>query len=174
LDNLIPLWEHTLLRFAGFCIAAGVIGRYILYPVGRAARTAYRRGKKIVGWIERVNDVVLRELTDDGNGSMKNKVDALHDQIGTVTTDVAQVRDDLTSQHASLTEKIDAVTAQADRLEQADEHAEAAWLKWIWEHRKDHTDLHRWLADTFGVDRRGSPSPFDPETDEPQIERRGD
>jgi hypothetical protein len=174
LEDLLPLWEHTVLRLAAVLIAAGVVARYVLHPIGRAAVRGWRLVHTAADKLEQVNQIIARELTRNGGSSMVDKVNALHAQIGTVTDDVAQVRGDLTSKHAELTAHINDVRRAAEKLEEADEAAEVSWIKYVFEHRRDHKEMHRWLAETFGVDRRGSQPPFDPETGEFDVERRGE
>ena len=129
--------------------------------------------------LDRIEGLAQKELTTNGGSSLIDKVNALHTQVGTVTADVSSVdkkvsgvRIDLTNQHEELTKHIEDVQSKAGRLARDAEMTAAAWVKYVFEHRDDHTDLHRWLASEFGVDRRDAESDA---VDGPAgLERRGD
>lgn len=131
--------------------------------------------------LDNIERMTKKELTtngskpDPGHESMLDKINALQNQIGTVTADVSGVkdqvhgvRDDLTSQHRELTEHIADVKAKASKLSLDAEGTAAAWVKYVFEHRADHKELHQWLVSEFGVDRRSD----SPEVPDRTVDRR--
>lgn len=174
MNEWLPLWENVVLRLAALCVASGIIVRYIVIPTVRGVRASIRRAKALTAEVEEVrrlvasqHSIIQNELTPNGGGSAVDKISDLQTQIH-------RVKDDLSSQHAELTEHIGDVHSKAAKLERDAEHTAASWIKYVFEHRRDHNDLHQWLRDEYGLDRRWTGAPDEPPLGPTGPERRGE
>lgn len=133
----------------------------LLLGLGAIVAGAWRGFTTLRRTLDRIEGVTQKELTTNGGKSLIDKVNTLNEQVGTVTEDVSGVkeqvrgvRNDLTSQHRELTEHIEDVRSKAAKLERDAENTAAAWIKYVFEHRRDHNELHQWLREEYGLDRR--------------------
>lgn len=104
-DQLTFWWENAVLRTAAFTIAAGVLWRYVLLPVVRAAVRGYRRVSEALHWIEQVNTVVSRELTTNGGKSVKDVAERALEHALVLREEVRDMRgevSEMTAEVASL------------------------------------------------------------------------
>lgn len=84
----LPTWGNWTVSLASYCVAAGILWRYIVVKVWRGARRFIRGIKALTAEVEEVRRLVSdqhvaikSELTDDGNGSLKNNVRAALDKL---------------------------------------------------------------------------------------------
>ncbi len=140
---------------AAFLIALGVI-------IGGFWRglTSLRR---LIDKVNAINTPVQQQLTRNGGGSLVNKADSMGQEIAALNTSVKNLQDgldnvrrDLTGQHSELARHIGESKRDAYKRGRESEATSAAWIKYVFDHRKDHRELHDWLRETYGVDRRES------------------
>ncbi len=153
-DAWIPLWENVVLRTAAFLVAAGIVWRYAVFPLFKTVRAFFKRAKKLTAEVEEVrrlvasqHTIINAELKPNGGGSTVDKIDRL-------AADLAAVQSDLTRQHAGLEAHIAAAQEYGAKRDRESEAMAAAFIKYSFDHRRDHKELHDWLRETFGIDRR--------------------
>ena len=130
MGELAGIWENLFLRAAAILIAVGVIWRGLVHLV-RGVRNAARIAKVAADEFQTLRDmldeaktqadetnqIVRAELTDDGNGSTKNKVAQMLDRMGGQDDQLSALKGDVAalqeSSH-SYAEALARLTAESE------------------------------------------------------------
>lgn len=121
----VTLWESALVRTAGMLIAAGVIWKYAVYPFLKGVKAFLDRAKKVSKEISEIREHAATVSKEVTPNGGKS----MHDKLNKV------------------------VTQQVEQGRQLDQLG-ASFVKYAFDHAQDHTSMHRWLAEEYGVDRR--------------------
>lgn len=127
--ELWPILNSTVAQVAAFLVGLGVIGRYVIVPVFLGIRATKRRAHELAVEVEKIRAAVATVEHIAQRELTTNGGSSVVDKINTMTTEVGEIRRDQALMAGS-------------------------WVKYAFEHARDHKELFIWLKDEHGLDRR--------------------